>query len=209
MEELITAPLFNSSGETSGQCELPPNIFGRKMNKKVVIRALNYQLTNQRRGTASTLTRAEVSGGGKKPWPQKGTGNARQGTIRSPLWPGGGITFGPKPRLYNQELPKKERRMAIFSLLSEKVQGNSLYIFNPDGLEPKTKSFAKSLQAMKFMEKTLLIFGDKEQLLERIARNIPFVKTLLWQNLNVRDLLDYPNVLITQEALEKIKEVWG
>jgi len=93
--------------------------------------------------------------------------------------------------------------MAIFSLLSEKVQGNSLYIFNPDGLEPKTKSFAESLQTMKFKDKTLLIFGDNEQLLERIARNIPFVKTLLWQNINVRDLLDCPNVLITQEALER------
>ncbi|MCR4433358.1 MAG: 50S ribosomal protein L4 [Coprothermobacterota bacterium] len=205
----ITVPLYDPNGQQTGVVELPQQIFGVESHRESVLRALRRQMANKRRGTASTLTRGEVAGGGKKPYPQKGTGHARQGSIRSPLWPGGGITFGPRPRSYEVNMPKEERRKAIFSLLSDKAGSGSLCILNLENLEPKTKNVVSILQALGLEGKVLMVVERVESEILKAARNIPYARAILWQNINVKDLLDCDYLVLSQKALARIKEVWG
>ncbi|MCR4429118.1 MAG: 50S ribosomal protein L4 [Caldiserica bacterium] len=205
----INVPIYNPSGEQTGTVELPERVFSVELHKESILRAFRRQMANKRRGTACTLTRGEVAGGGRKPYPQKGTGNARQGTIRSPLWPGGGITFGPRPRSYEMKMPQEERRKAIFSLLSEKAANGYLRVIDLSELEPKTKKVVSAFKSLGLEGKVLIALDESENQVLKAARNIPFASAILWQNLNVRDLLGCDFLLLSQKALGKIKEVWG
>jgi large subunit ribosomal protein L4 len=209
METKMEAPLYAANGEKSGTVELPGAIFGVEPRKILVLKALKRHLANRRSGTACTKTRGMVSGGGAKPWPQKGTGNARQGSRRSPLWPGGGVTFGPLPRSYEIQMSATERRLAVLSVLSEKQQDRAIRICDPNGLEPKTKAFAGLLKSMDAMGPVLFLFGPEEASLARSCRNISGIRPLLWRYANVVDIMAAKTILITTEALEKLKEVWG
>jgi large subunit ribosomal protein L4 len=197
METKMEAPLYGANGEQSGSVELPAAIFGAEPRKILVLKALKRQLANKRLGTACTKTRGMVSG------------NARQGSRRSPLWPGGGVTFGPLPRSYEIHMSATERRLAIFSVLSEKYQDGAIRIFDPNGLEPKTKAFAALLKSMDVIGPVFFLFGPEEASLARACRNIAGVRPLLWRYANVVDSMAAKTILITTEALEKIKEVWG
>ncbi|MGB9553611.1 MAG: 50S ribosomal protein L4 [bacterium] len=205
----ISVPLYNLNGQQAGIIELPSKIFGLEVHRESILRAFYRQMSNKRRGTACTLTRGEVAGGGRKPYPQKGTGRARQGSIRSPLWPGGGVTFGPRPRSFQVSMPKEERRKAIFSLLSDKAQSGSLYVLNLKDLEPKTKNMASLFKALSLEGKILAVVEHQEKEILKATRNIPYARAILWQNLNVKDLLDCDHLILSQEALKRIKEVWG
>lgn len=209
METKMEAPLYTANGEKSSTVELPGTIFGVEPRKILVLKALKRQLANKRSGTACTKTRGMVSGGGAKPWPQKGTGNARQGSRRSPLWPGGGVTFGPLPRSYAIQMSATERRLAVLSVLSEKQQDRAIRICDPNGLEPKTKAFAGLLKSMDVMGPVLFLFGPEEATLARACRNIADIRPLSWRYANVLDIMAAKTILITTEALEKLKEVWG
>jgi large subunit ribosomal protein L4 len=205
----ITVPLYDLNGQQNGVVELPPEIFGLEIHRESILRALHRQMANKRRGTACTLTRGEVAGGGRKPYPQKGTGRARQGSIRSPLWPGGGVTFGPRPRSFEMDMPKEERRKALFSLLSDKAQNGSLYVLDLKDLEPKTKNVTSLFKALNLEGKVLVVVEHEEKEILKAVRNIPYARAILWQNINVKDLLDCERLILSQEALKRIKEVWG
>jgi large subunit ribosomal protein L4 len=209
METKMEAPLYTANGEKSGTVELPSEIFGAQPRKILVLKALKRQMANKRLGTACTKTRGMVSGGGAKPWPQKGTGNARQGSRRSPLWPGGGVTFGPLPRSYAIQMSATERRLAVLAVLSEKQQDQAIRICDFGGLEPKTKAFAGLLKSMDVIGPVFFLFGPDEALLARACRNIAGIRPLLWRYANVVDILAAKTILITTEALGKLKEVWG
>jgi len=208
MSEIIV-PLYDLTGQQSRTVELPSQVFGLEGHKEAILRALRRQMANKRRGTASSLTRGEVAGGGNKPYLQKGTGRARQGSIRSPLRPGGGVTFGPRPRSFELDMPKKERRMAIFSLLSDKVKNNALFVLNADSLEPKTKNVREALLALGLKAKVLFALVREEGQIAKAAHSIPLLKAVLWQNINVKDLLDCDYLVLSFKALNRIKEVWG
>ena len=205
----IEAPVFQITGEQTGTVELPLRIFGVEIHRQLLLKALRRQMANRRLGTACTLTRAEVAGGGKKPWPQKGTGNARQGSRRSPLWPGGGITFGPRPRSVEISMPEKERRKAIFSALAEKSQAGAVLVCDLNGLEPKTKAVASALKNIGVSGKALLLLVADEEKYIRAGRNISQLKPILWQNMNVFDILNADQLILSPKALAKIEEVWG
>ncbi len=205
----IEAPLFHITGEQAGTVELPPAVFGVVVHRQLLLKALRRQMANRRLGTACTLTRAEVAGGGRKPWPQKGTGNARQGTRRSPLWPGGGITFGPRPRSFQILMPERERRRAMFSALTQKSQQGAVLVCDLNGLEPKTKAVASLLKNIGVSGKALLLLDREEEQYIRSGRNIPRLKPILWQNLNVFDILNADQLILTHRALAKLEEVWG
>jgi len=198
------------SGAQIGELELKDSVFGIKPNQAVLYDFVKMQLANKRVGTSSTKTRAEVSGGGKKPWRQKGTGRARVGSSRNPVWTGGGIAFGPKPRDYSYRLPKKVRRLAMKSALSSKVIDNNIIVV--DALqfeEPKTKLMAQTLEALKVGKKTLLITASADNNVIKSARNLPGVKPLTADFINVYDLLNYETLLITQDAVAKVEEVFA
>lgn len=205
----INVPVYNPSGEKTGTVELPGKIFQVEFHQESVLRALRRQMANKRRGTVCTLTRGEVSGGGRKPYPQKGTGNARQGSIRSPLWPGGGVTFGPRPRSFEMKMPQEERRKAIFSLLSEKAINGNLRVIDLSEFKPKTKNVISTFKSLGLEGKVLIALDGSEEEILKAARNIPSASAILWQNLNVRDLLDCDFLLLSHKALGRIKEVWG
>lgn len=199
--------LYNVKGDQVGEVELKDEVFGIEINEAVLHDAVLMQQANQRLGTASTKTRAEVAGGGKKPWRQKGTGRARHGSIRSPIWKGGGITFGPKPRSYAYTLPKKVRRLALKSALSSKVlNGNIVVLETLDFQEPKTKEMAEILNNFN-IKKALVVTVDFNDNVERSARNIPGVKPLNATGLNVLDVLAHEKLLITKDAVAKVEEV--
>ena len=202
--------LYDMSGAQIGELELNDSVFGIEPNKSVMYDFVKMQLANKRVGTSSSKTRAEVSGGGKKPWRQKGTGRARVGSSRNPVWTGGGIAFGPKPRDYSYRLPRKERRLAMKSALSSKVLENNIIVVDQLSFdEPKTKQMVATLQALNSSKKTLVITADGDPNVNKSARNIPGVKPLRVDFINVYDLLKYDTLLITRDAVAKVEEVYA
>ncbi len=202
--------LYDISGAQIGELELNDNIFGIEPNQAVLYDFVKMQLANKRVGTVSTKTRAEVRGGGKKPWRQKGTGRARVGSSRNPVWKGGGITFGPKPRDYSYKLPKKVRRLAMKSALSGKVIDNSIIVLDQLMMEePKTKDFVRILDLLNIENGTLVVTADGNANVSKSARNIPGVKPLKVEFINVYDLLKYDTLLITRDAVARIEEVFA
>ena len=201
--------LHSSNGTQLGQIDLNDNVFGIEPNIHVMHLALRRQLCNARAGTASAKTRAEVRGGGKKPWRQKGTGRARAGSIRSPLFAGGGVIFGPKPRDYSISMPVKARRLALKSALSART--NDLFVIKDfSSLEqPRTKELVKVFESLKVSGKVLIIaeaVNAENQHLELAARNLPYVKLILPTNINVKDILEADNIIITELAINEITE---
>ena len=202
--------VYDIKGKKVSDVELNENVFGIKPNENIVHEVLINYLANQRQGTQSTKTRSEVSGGGRKPWRQKGTGRARQGSIRAPQWIKGGIALGPKPRSYRYTVNKKERRLAIKSVLSSKVLENELVVVDKiDFKEIKTKEMVKVLNNLKVEGKTLMLLPEKNENVQKSARNIEGVKTTLVNTINVYDLLKYKNLVITLDTVKKLEEVYA
>lgn len=201
--------LYNIAGEEIGTVKLSDEIFAQDVNEAVLHTVVRAYLANQRQGTQSALTRAEVRGGGIKPWRQKGTGRARQGSIRSPQWRHGGVVFAPKPRDYRISVNKKVKRLAMKSALSSKVNGNSLIVFDAlDLAAPKTKEMIKALDAVK-VSRALVVLPEKDEIVERASGNIPNVKTTLVGTLNVYEILKYDTLILTKDSLAKIEEVYA
>jgi large subunit ribosomal protein L4 len=202
--------VYNIKGEKVSEVELKEEIFGIKPNEEIVHAAVVNYLANQRQGTQSTKTRAEVRGGGRKPWRQKGTGRARQGSIRAPQWIKGGIALGPKPRSYRYTINKKERRLAIKSVLSSKVLENQLTVVDTMKFdEIKTKNMVNTLNNLKVEGKTLILLADKNENVQKSARNIEGVKTTLVNTINVYDLLKYNKLVVTLDTVKKLEEVYA
>lgn len=210
-------PVVNMNGETVGEVDLPDEIFGIEVNEALIHEAVLAQLARLRQGTASTKTRGEVSGGGRKPWRQKGTGRARQGSIRAPHWVGGGVVFGPQPREYGYELPKKARRLALRSALSSKVRDGELIVVDELRLaEPKTAAMARVLKNLK-VGSALIVTGGKEDEDARegtrnvvlAARNLPRVDTLRPEDLNPYAVTAHKHLILSRAAVDRIGEVWG
>ncbi len=202
--------VYSIEGKKVKEVELNEAIFGIEPNEAVVHSVLVNFLANQRQGTQSTKTRSEVSGGGRKPWRQKGTGRARQGSIRAPQWIKGGIALGPKPRSYSYTVNKKEKRLAIKSVLSSKVLENELVVVDKlDMKEIKTKEMVKILNNLKVEGKTLMLLPEKNENVQKSARNIEGVKTTLVNTINVYDLLKYKNLVITLDTVKKLEEVYA
>lgn len=203
-------PLYDMSGAQIGEVELNDSIFGIEPNEAVLYDFVKMQMANKRVGTASVKTRAEVSGGGRKPFRQKGTGRARAGSIRSPLWRGGGIVFGPQPRDYSYRLPRKVRRLALKSALSSKFKNDSIIVVDALTFEaPKTKLMVETLQKLNVGKKALVVTADGDQNVVKSARNIPGVKPLRADFVNVYDLLHYDTLLITKDAVARLEEVYA
>ena len=202
--------VYDIKGKKVSDVDLSEAVFGIEPNENIVHTVLLNYLANQRQGTQSTKTRSEVSGGGKKPWRQKGTGRARQGSIRAPQWIKGGIALGPKPRSYKYKVNKKERRLAIRSLLSSKVIEKELTVVDKLELkEIKTKTMVKALKDLKVEGKTLIVLADKNLNVENSSRNIEGVKTILINNINVFDLLKYNNLVLPLDTVKKLEEVYA
>ncbi|MBQ9297893.1 MAG: 50S ribosomal protein L4 [Clostridia bacterium] len=202
--------VYDMKGKKVSDLELKEEIFGIEPNEAVVHSVLVNYMANQRQGTQSTKTRSEVSGGGRKPWRQKGTGRARQGSIRAPQWIKGGIALGPKPRSYKYTVNKKEKRLAIKSLLSSKVLENSLVVVDKLELkEIKTKNMVNALASLKVTEPALILLPEKNETVQRSARNIENVKTSLVNTINVYDLLKYNKLVVTVDTVKKIEEVYA
>ena len=202
--------VYNIEGKKVSDIDLKEEVFGIEPNEAVIHSVLvNYQ-ANQRQGTQSTKTRSEVTGGGRKPWRQKGTGRARQGSIRAPQWIKGGIALGPKPRSYKYTVNKKERRLAIKSMLSMKVLEQSLVIVDKLAFdEIKTKNMVSALNNLKVTGKTLIMLPEKNKVIQKSAKNIEGVKTTLVNTINVYDLLKYNNLVITLDTVKKLEEVYA
>ena len=202
--------VYNIEGKKVNDVELKEDIFGIIPNEELVHSVIENYLANQRQGTQSTKTRAEVRGGGKKPWRQKGTGRARQGSIRAPHWVGGGIALGPKPRSYSYKLNKKERRLAIKSCLSSKVIENELTVVDKFEFNAiKTKEVAKMLNSLKLEGKTLILLPEKNEIIQKSARNIKGVKTLSVNTINAYDLVNYKNLVVTLDTVKRLEEVYA
>lgn len=200
--------LYNQAGSQVGEVELSDAVFGIEPNNNVLFDAIIMQRATRRQGTHKVKNRSEVSGGGRKPWRQKGTGRARQGSIRSPQWRGGGIVFGPTPRSYSFKLPKKVRRLAIKSALSTKVLGNDIVVLENLTIEaPKTKDMVQVLNALSLNKKVLIVTADADQKVELSARNIPGVTVVDANGVNVLDVMNHDKMVITKEAAEKVGEV--
>lgn len=202
--------LYNIQGEQVGSVQLDDKVFGAEVNEAVLHQVVVNQLANKRQGTQSTKTRGEVRGGGIKPWRQKGTGRARQGSIRAPQWIKGGIALGPKPRNYKYSLPKKVRRIAMRSALSSKVQENNVLVLEDLKFEEiKTKRMAELLGKLDIDSKVLIVLPEKNEQVQKSARNIPGVKTTLVNTLNVYDILKHEKFVITKDAAAKVEEVYA
>ena len=202
--------VYNMEGKKVSDVELNDNVFGIEPNEAVVHSVLVNYLANQRQGTQSTKTRSEVSGGGRKPWRQKGTGRARQGSIRAPQWVKGGIALGPRPRSYKYTVNKKERRLAIRSVLSSKVLENNLVVLDKAEMkEIKTQAMVKTLANLKVEGKTLILLPEKNENVQKSARNIKNVKTTLVNTINVYDLLKYNKLVVTLDTVKKLEEVYA
>lgn len=201
--------LYNQAGSQIGDVTLDEKVFGVAVNIPVVHRAVVAQLAAMRAGTHKTKTRSEVIGSGRKPWRQKGTGRARQGTFRAPHWVGGGNAFGPTPRSYAQKVNKKEKRLAVRSALSDKVEAGKMMIVDDLAVtQPKTKEIVKVLTNLDLQgKKTLIILPGKDEAVYKSARNIPQVKTLVSQALNIYDLVNYEYIIMTKEAVKAVEEV--
>ncbi len=208
---MMKAPLVDGTGAARGEVDLPEQIFGITPNAAVVHEVLTWQLVGRHLGTHATKTRGEVRGGGRKPWRQKGTGRARHGSRRSPLWVGGGITFGPRPATPGYALPKRVRRLAVRSLLADKARGGHLTVVEALHLEaPRTKDLAAVLARVGVGdEKVVLVTAAHNQTLVKAADNLPGVTVLTARTLNVHDLLAHARLVVTREALGVMQEVWG
>ncbi len=202
----MQVPVHNISGEVVGQVELRDDIFAVPVNRSAMHQALVRQLANAHLGTHDTKTRSEVSGGGKKPWRQKGTGRARQGSTRAPHWRHGGVAFGPTPRAYTQDMPRKMRRLAMRSALSVKAADQQIVVVESFALEtPKTKAIVQFLNKVEVKRSALILLSERNETMELSARNLPNVKTLRAGYLNVRDLLGYETLVVPLAALEQIE----
>ncbi|HOZ55228.1 MAG TPA: 50S ribosomal protein L4 [Clostridia bacterium] len=202
--------VYNIEGKKVKSVDLKEEIFGIEPNESIVHSVLVNFLANQRQGTQSTKTRAEVRGGGRKPWKQKGTGRARQGSIRAPQWIKGGIALGPKPRSYKYTVNKKEKKLAIKSVLSSKVLENNLVVVDTLDLNAiKTKEMVKTLNNLKVEGKILIMLPERNENIQKSARNIKGVKTTLVNTINVYDLLKYGKLVITLDAVKKLEEVYA
>ena len=202
--------VYNIEGKKVKTIELKEEIFGIKPNEAVVHRVLVNYLANQRQGTQSTKTRSEVSGGGRKPWRQKGTGRARQGSIRAPHWVGGGVALGPKPRSYNYTINKKEKQLAIKSVLSSKLAEKELIVVENLPLkEIKTKEMVRVLNNLKVEGKAVVLLPQKDEIVQKSARNIEGVKALQVETINVYDLLKHKNLVVTEDTVKKLEEVYA
>ncbi|MDE3840599.1 50S ribosomal protein L4 [Bacillus methanolicus] len=200
--------LFNQNGSQVGEIELNDAVFGIEPNKHVLFEAVVMQRASLRQGTHKTKIRSEVSGGGRKPWRQKGTGRARQGSIRSPQWRGGGTVFGPVPRSYSYKLPKKVRRLAIKSALSSKVLEENILVLENLAFEtPKTKDFKGVLKNLSVDSKALVVTADLDENVALSARNIPGVTVVTANGINVLDVLNHDKLIMTKAAVEKVEEV--
>jgi len=200
--------LYNMSGQQTGEIDLNDWVFGCEVNAAVLHQAVTMQLNNQRQGNAATKTRAFVRGGGRKPWKQKGTGRARAGTIRSPLWVGGGVVFGPHPRKYTIALPRKVRRLALRSALTSKVNAGELLVLEDLNFpEIKTKNMVQFLEGFKAAGKSLVVMAEKNDTVAKSAGNIPGVTTITSLGINVFDILNHNRVFVTRDAIAKIEEV--
>lgn len=204
-----TVGLFNKEAKQIGDIELNENIFAVEINESAMHQVVVALLANKRQGTQSAKTRAEVRGGGIKPWRQKGTGRARQGSIRAPQWIKGGVVFAPKPRDYRMSIPKSMRRVAMLSALTSKVQNDEMVVLDSLTLEaPKTKEIVKMLNAFN-AKKTLIVTAEANETVYKSARNIEGVAVLPVNNINVYDLLKYSKVIMTKDAVSKIEEVYA
>lgn len=204
-----TVDVFNSNKDVVGQIELREEVFGVEVKPHVLHEVVLYQLAKRRAGTAKTKGRSEIRGGGKKPWRQKGTGRARSGTSRSPVWRGGGTIHGPVPRSYDMRVPKQVRRLALKMALTQKVLDQEMTVLDQFGLESiKTKEFAAILNRFQ-MQKTLVVIPEQNEVIEKSVRNIPNTKVLRSEGLNVYDVLNYHNLILTKDTVERIEEVLG
>lgn len=202
--------VLNMAGESVGTMNLSDAIFAADVNGAVLHAAVKAYLGNQRQGTQSTLTRTEVSGGGRKPWRQKGTGRARQGSTRAPQWTHGGIALGPKPRLYKTKLNKKVKKIAMISALSSKVAGGEMIVLDKiETAEYKTKTMVKMLAAVGAAKKVLVVLNEKDEKVIKSFANIPGVKVALSNTLNVYDILNCDSFIVAKAAVEKLEEVYA
>ena len=201
--------VYNMEGKEVGKIELNDAVFGVEVKNHLMHRAVVLQLANNRQGTQSALTRSEVRGGGRKPWRQKGTGHARQGSIRAPQWKGGGIVFAPKPRDYSFKMNRKERQAAICSALTSKLNDNKLIVVDEIKFdEPKTKSMVKVLENLK-ADKALVVLGEKNDNVVRSTRNIAKSDATMTNEINVYDILGHDSLILTKDAVAKIEEVYA
>ena len=206
---MASVSVYNMEGAQVGTIELSDSIFAVPVNEHLVHQAVVAQLANKRQGTQKAKTRSEVRGGGRKPWRQKGTGHARQGSTRSPQWTGGGVVFAPKPRDYSMKMNKREKQIAIKSALTSKVQDSKLIVVDEFKLdEIKTSKFAQILDNLK-APKALVVTKDKDEKVVLSARNIPTVKTTMTNSINVYDILKYDSLVITKDAVAAIEEVYA
>ncbi|WP_301109409.1 50S ribosomal protein L4 [Sporosarcina sp.] len=202
--------VVSQTGSAVGDIELNDAIFGIEPNDAVLFEAIIQQQASLRQGNHKVKTRAEVAGGGRKPWRQKGTGRARQGSIRSPQWRGGGIVFGPSPRSYSYKMPKKVRRLALLSALSTKVRDEELIVVDNLAFDaPKTKGFVKVLEDLSITKKALFVTADLEESVALSARNIPGISVVTANGINVLDLVGHDQLVMTKAAIEKVEEVLG
>lgn len=207
---MINVKVYDMKGKETGTIELNENIFGIPVNMVVLHEAVKNYLANQRQGTQSTLTRTEVRGGGKKPWRQKGTGRARQGSTRAPQWTHGGVALGPKPRSYRYSMNKKAKRLAMKSAFSAKVADGSLIVLDSLTFDaPKTKDMVAVLDALNVESKALVVIPAPDVNVVKSAKNIEGVKTLYVNTLNVYDIIKYEKFIVTKDAISKIEEVYA
>ena len=206
---MANVAVYNMEGKEVDSIELNDSIFGVEINEHLVHMAVLQQLANNRQGTQSAKTRSEVSGGGRKPWRQKGTGHARQGSTRSPQWTGGGVVFAPKPRDYSFKMNKKEKRIALLSALSSKVADNKIVVLDAFNLdEVKTKKFAEVMSNLK-VDKALVVIEGENKNVVLSGRNIPTVKVSATNEINTYDVLKYETLVVTKAAVEKLEEVYA
>ena len=206
---MATVAVYNIEGKEVDKLELNDNVFGVEINEHLVHLAVVSQLANGRQGTQGAKTRSEVSGGGRKPWRQKGTGHARQGSTRSPQWTGGGVVFAPKPRDYSFKMNKKEKRIALLSALSSKVADNKIVVLDAFNLdEVKTKKFAEVMSNLK-VDKALVVIEGENKNVVLSGRNIPTVKVSATNEINTYDVLKYETLVVTKAAVEKLEEVYA
>ena len=206
---MATVAVYNTEGKEVEKLEISDNIFGVEINENLMHKAVVAYLANRRQGTQSALTRSEVRGGGRKPWRQKGTGHARQGSIRAPQWTGGGVVFAPKPRDYSKKLNKRESQIALFSALTSKVNDEKFVVVDEISFDaPKTKTAVEMLDKLD-SAKALIITKDKNENLVLSARNIPGVDTTISTSINVYDILNHDALVITKDAVKAIEEVYA
>ena len=206
---MANVSVYNIEGKEVGSIELNDAVFGVEVNEHLIHMAVVNQLANNRQGTQSAKTRSEVSGGGRKPWRQKGTGHARQGSTRSPQWTGGGVVFAPKPRDYSFKMNKKEKRIALLSALSSKVADNKIVVLDAFNLdEVKTKKFAEVMSNLK-VDKALVVIEGENKNVVLSGRNIPTVKVSATNEINTYDVLKYETLVVTKAAVEKLEEVYA